>query len=1566
MAVMGREQPRLAASPWRLVMLLLVVGVFVTTAPIWWKLHAGTAGATKVYKIAGYAPTAGLPATTSSGAATRHGSSGSSDTTNLSTATTAVSSPTGTPAATTASFYSNQTASAVDFELKKSAPLAKAEGTASRAADDGAAEETEAELNALWITGPFFAVLAITAITFVRKAQAGTGSMPFGLPNMTADQLSVFGLCYMSYVSYHALRAGFSGCKSSMMSESGFTRSQMGNMDTGFLLAYAAGQFYWGSLADQVSAKVTTIRGMYGIAAVVIFFTLAELLGLSPNVTLGAAFFVLVRVVEGFLHATGWSGTVAMTSDWFGAAHRGAVMGVLSTDSNVGNIIGEIIVGSIFAVNGGWQTCLLILASLLAGMAWINSRRLVYPPPAGFVLPADQQQGVVDMPPPPPPPPAAEETDTESGDSAVGGCDEPAESIGILEAAMIPGVIPFALSYCFLKLVGYTLLFWLPFYLFEGAGLPKSLAALMATLNDVGMVVGAITAGYLTDQLTHMAKRPLRTPLVVGGLLAAIVPIGLLKVTTSPLLIGVWITIAGFFLGMPAECSTSAVCIDLAKSQPKAATATVIGIIDGTGAFGAAVGQQVVVYVSDPAVGGWQAVFNVLLASLLLSAAMVVPMAIREWHYLQELRQAGQNQIASPEATAAPRGKPDDASTSSSTAKTTTTTTSTTRLKSTSATTTMAMLCLFCFPLLAAPACVPPLDNFTFCNSSLTPMARAEALAALMTTEELISQMVDTMPAVPRLGITNHYQFGIEALHGIAEDCPWPGPGGRCFTSFAVSSAMAASFNRTLWYHFGRAQGDEARWAYDHGMLAGLHLRGPQLNPQRDPRWGRCDNSPGEDAYLQAEYGVQVVLGGQGALQNGTYPFGDCCRKALHEHKHFAAYSIEDGRNEQGDTWNIGLQDLADYYFPPLRALVSRADVAAVMCSYSAINGTASCADTWMFNEVLRGHWNWSDGGVVESDCGAVEGISSHRHGGWARATVETASAALNASVSVDCNDPGHNAYTKRLGEALGAGLVTRSQLELAVARVYHGRMQIGEFEPNRTAYRGLPNDTISSAAHQQLSLESAEQSIVLLSAGRRQANGQGGDKGEGSGHGGTAPLLPLQAGLKIAVIGPNGNNSGVFAGSYHGQICPVPDDGPGTDPNSKIKAVGCIPTVFDAINQRNGVGRNGVGLAAGRRGAKGGTTGGATTFVSGCSIDSNQGAEPRDHTSGPQTCSSLVDLDRVNATVAAADVVVLALGLANFVTNSEGMDRPHTAAGYALPGRQLELAKLVADLKKPTVVVLLSGMAVGIDFIAEQAAWALLVPGYGGPHGATAIARALFGDMSPSGKLPYTIYPEGWAAATPMTDMSLTAGQGRTYQWYGFKDPSLRATFEFGAGLSYSQFSVQVMNGGSGNDDIEGGNSGVSGGDSIIGSFDIRITNMGRVAASDALLVYVVPPSEMEEEAQKRINGSERGPTTSPSPSPRRRLVNFVRTPTLAPGASFDETFPIYLKDVAITDFAGTATAFGGRYGVFFSNGAGAEVTRTVAVRADLVVDQLPGPPALALHVAKPDPALLVSEQKK
>lgn len=405
------------------------------------------------------------------------------------------------------------------------------------------------------------------------------------------------------------------------------------------------------------------------------------------------------------------------------------------------------------------------------------------------------------------------------------------------------------------------------------------------------------------------------------------------------------------------------------------------------------------------------------------------------------------------------------------------------------------------------------------------------------------------------------------------------------------------------------------------------------------------------------------------------------------------------------------------------------------------------------------------------------------------------------------------------------------------------------------------------------------------------------------------AAKLPLKRGLNLAIIGPNGNVSDVYQGQYHGASCP-------DDPHNHYN-YDCLPTAYSAIRKAN--------------------VGGSTTVVVGCSEDKH-----REQT-GPQSCTSLVDLDKVHAAAAAADVVILALGLDIKVTNSEGIDRSHDETGYALPGQQLQLVQNVAALNKPTVVILLGGMAVGIDWLVPhlKSKWPLLVPGYGGIFAPVAIAESVFGDYSPSGKLPYTVYPNKWASNTPMEDMSLTAGDGRTYKWYGYQNKALRAHFEFGDGISYTTFSItgsssssssnsstSLLNRNSRNNDRPGTLS--------LGTYKITVTNTGDVAASEAVLAFVRPIN---------VPGA-------PLPLPLKQIVDFGRTPVLAVGGGAAVlTFAVSEEDVSMVDWRGVRAAHAGKYEVLFSTGGsnsvGATVLRyNVTVASTVVIDTLPAPP--------------------
>jgi beta-glucosidase-like glycosyl hydrolase len=736
---------------------------------------------------------------------------------------------------------------------------------------------------------------------------------------------------------------------------------------------------------------------------------------------------------------------------------------------------------------------------------------------------------------------------------------------------------------------------------------------------------------------------------------------------------------------------------------------------------------------------------------------------------------------------------------------------------------------------------------------------------------------------VPRLGVPS-YHYGYEALHGMINGCPFAD---RCFTSFPCASASAAAFNRTLWWSVGKAQIDEMRGMYNtqHELtfgqknhLVGLHIRGPQLNPQREPRWGRNDNSPGEDAYLEGQYGAMMVLGGQGGLPDGTYPFGDK-RKALCEMKHFDAYSVEDGRNGKTDTFDISLKDLASYYFVPLRACVEIADVGAFMCSYNALNGTAACGNRWLNVEVARNTWNFS--GVIESDCGAISGIQAH---GNADSVAEAAIAAVRATVDVECD----SAYSSTLLNSTNAGLVHRSSLENAAARVLKGRFQIGQFDPaaagaNTTTlpWDDLTDDDVFSESHQALSLEAAEQSAVLL---------RNPPAGAGVAH------LPLHRGMHLAVIGPNGNVADVFQGQYHGSNCPG-------RPEAWNGSYDCLPTAYTAIRDAN--------------------AGGKTTYHAGCAL-SPSASDGSGHPEG-QPCTTLDDnMTGVLAAASEADVVLLFLGLDIKMTNKEGQDRAHNETGYALPGMQQALAKEIADkTETPVVVVVLSGMATGMDYIASQKNWPLLIGGYGGRYGPVALAKILFGDVSPTGRLPYTIYPELWAAHTDVRDMSLTGGDGRTYAWYHGKE---KLPFAFGEGMTYTEFSVAVEVA------AEDG-----AGAETTTMFAVRVTNTGSTAAQHTIMLFArrLPSSKAALDADL------------PWPLPNRQLFDFGRTTTMEPGDIQTITFAVRDRDVALADWDGSIKSYAGHYAIeFFDGGKVSVASMNYEVKETTIWSTLPAPP--------------------
>ncbi len=378
-----------------------------------------------------------------------------------------------------------------------------------------------------------------------------------------------------------------------------------------------------------------------------------------------------------------------------------------------------------------------------------------------------------------------------------------------------------------------------------------------------------------------------------------------------------------------------------------------------------------------------------------------------------------------------------------------------------------------------------------------TPEARATALVARMTREEKISQLVNAAPAIPRLGIPA-YEWWNEGLHGIARN-------GHA-TVFPQAIGLAATWNAELMHQVGTVVSTEARAKFnlaggpgaDHRRYEGLTIWSPNINIYRDPRWGRGMETYGEDPLLTGTLAVAFVRGLQG--DDPAHP------RTIATPKHFAVHSgPEPGRH--GFSVAISPHDLEATYLPAFRAAVVEGRAGSVMCAYNALHGTPACAAEWLLDGRLRKNWGFA--GFVVSDCDAVSDMTNFHYFRPDDAT--SSAAALKAGLDLNCG----SAY-RRLGEALVRGEVDEALIDQALVRLFAARYRLGELDPQQPdPYASLDADDIDSAAHRELALRAAAQSLVLL-------------KNE-------AGTLPLDAGTRIAAIGPNADALAVLEANYQG-----------------------------------------------------------------------------------------------------------------------------------------------------------------------------------------------------------------------------------------------------------------------------------------------------------------------------------------------------------------------------------------------------------------------------------------------
>ena len=369
-------------------------------------------------------------------------------------------------------------------------------------------------------------------------------------------------------------------------------------------------------------------------------------------------------------------------------------------------------------------------------------------------------------------------------------------------------------------------------------------------------------------------------------------------------------------------------------------------------------------------------------------------------------------------------------------------------------------------------------------------------LLSRMTLEEKAGQMQDQAPAIPRLGIPA-YGYWNEGLHGVAYS--------GYATNFPQAIGLAATWDSSLLHDIGEAISVEARAKHAEAIRRGSHARfygltfwAPNINIFRDPRWGRGQETYGEDPFLTSKLGVSFVTGMQG--DDLTHP------RVISTPKHFAVHSGPESLRHKFDV-TPSAHDLEDTYLPAFRATIREAHAGSVMCAYNAVDAKPACTSDLLLKQHLREAWGFT--GYVVSDCGAIDDIFGGHQ--FATNAVAAAAAAVKAGTDLDC---GH--IYRHIPEAVQQNLLSEPEVDAAVRRLFLARARLGNLHaPETSRYSDIPFTQVNSTAHRQLALRAARESIVLL---KNEKN-----------------VLPLRPGVKVAVVGPAAEYLASIQGNYSG-----------------------------------------------------------------------------------------------------------------------------------------------------------------------------------------------------------------------------------------------------------------------------------------------------------------------------------------------------------------------------------------------------------------------------------------------
>jgi beta-glucosidase len=822
-------------------------------------------------------------------------------------------------------------------------------------------------------------------------------------------------------------------------------------------------------------------------------------------------------------------------------------------------------------------------------------------------------------------------------------------------------------------------------------------------------------------------------------------------------------------------------------------------------------------------------------------------------------------------------------------------------------------------------------------NPNLPIQTRVDDLVSRMTLEEKIGQMVNATPGIERLGVPPH-DYWNEALHGVARS--------GIATVFPQAVGLAATWDTKLMYEVADVISTEARAKHheyarnkQYGRYQGLTFWSPNINIFRDPRWGRGQETYGEDPYLTAKLGVQFVRGMQG---NDPRYF-----KVIATPKHYAVHSGPEPERHAFDAV-ASERDLRETYLPAFRETILEGKAYSVMCAYNRTNGEPCCANKKLMIDILRGEWGFD--GYVVSDCGAIYDIWKFHK--VVPTEMEASVLGVKAGADLTCGTE-----YPTLVEAVKRGLISEAEIDTSVKRLLTARFRLGQFDPpEMVPYARIPFSQNDTPEHRQLALKSARESIVLLKNANR--------------------ALPLKKNLKsIAVIGPNADLPEVLWGNYNGNasrlitplagiknavskdtkvvyalgstlagepVAPVPASAltlNGTDPGLKAEYFnnqelrGPATTVrtdaridFDwgrynptpELSGNNFSVRWTGKLTAPESGNY--TLGftaddGARLYIDGkllveawannptktvtreIALEAGRSYDLRMEYfqyqreniaklvwSYPRMTERLMQ----EAVTAAreSEVSVLVLGIS---ARLEGEEMPVHVEGFrggdrtdlSLPKPQEALLKAVAATGKPVVVVLLSGSALAVNWANDNVP-AILHAWYPGGEGGTAVADVLFGNYNPAGRLPVTFY-KSVDQLPPFTDYSM---EGRTYRY--FKGEPL---YPFGFGLSYTKFDY---------DNLRFSAKSVKAGEPI--KVSVEVKNAGEMAGDEVVQLYLTD-------------------VAASAPAPIRTLAGFDRI-SLRPKEKRTVTFTITPRQMSLIDERGKRVIEPGEFSISIGGG--------------------------------------------